>query len=280
MSSSFLEIWNSYKDADVVLVPAPYENKVSWRKGTVNGPKAIIEASSELEYFSTYFKEEICEKVKIHTSEDLDIREKDYEEMIEVVGEKLSNILKDGKKFGLIGGEHSISIGAFDAISKEKDFSILHLDAHADLRDNYLGSKYNHGCVMRRALEKTKEIVSVGVRSLSKEEYELIKKEKLNVFGTDFENKEILDKLQKKVYLTIDLDVFDPGELHAVGTPQPGGLRWKEVLGLLEAVGKDKEIIGFDVVELSPFRECKRSDFLAAKLVYNLIGYCFMDKFK
>ena len=272
--NNFLGIQTNYKNSEFVILPVPYENKLSWRGGASKGPKAIIKASEELEFFSIPLKERICDKVKIHTSEELKVKNKSYEKMIKEVEENTSKTLKDGKKFALLGGEHSVSIGAINAISKiNSAFSILHIDAHADLREEYLGSRYNHACVMKRALEKTKNIVSVGVRSYSKEEHELIKKEKLKVFGIEFENKEILKKIGKKVYITIDLDGFDPSEVPAVGTPQPGGLHWNKVLDLLELIGKEREIIGFDVVELAPLKNEKRSDFLAAKLVYNIINY-------
>lgn len=278
---TFLGIQNSYEKSDFIIVPAGYENNVSWLKGTKNGPKAIIDASEELEFYSTYLKDRICDKVKVCTSDPLKLKNKNYEKMLEIVEKTTLKALEGKKKFGLIGGEHSIILGAVNAISKKyKNFSILHLDAHADLRNSYLGSKYNHACVMRRALEKTKNIVSVGVRSYSKDEADLIKRKKLNVFGPDFEISKVINKLKRNVYITLDLDVFDPSEVPGVGTPQPGGLRWNQILDLIEKIAKNKEIVSFDIVELSPIKNQKISEFLAAKLLYNLIGYSFANRFK
>ncbi len=278
MTIKFMRLDNSYEDSDLVILQAPYQGDVSWLEGTDKGPGAIIDASLELEHFSTYLKARISEKVKIHTQGILAVKERKPEDMIKIVQKEVSRILEDGKKFALLGGDHSVSIGAINEIAKkEEEFSILHIDAHGDLRDEYLGSKYNHACVMRRAREKTKKTVSVGVRSYCFEEKELIEKEKINIYGTDFKIEEILDKLTKKVYITIDLDGFDPSEVPAVGTPQPGGLSWNQGIELIREVSKKKEIISFDIVELSPLEENKISDFFATKLLYNTIGYSFLD---
>ncbi len=276
----FLGIQTNYKDADVVIIPAPYEGKVSWGTGSDKGPDAIIEASLQLEHYSLDLKDSISEKVRIHTREPLKLKNKKSEEMVSEIKNVVSKVISDGKKPILLGGSHIVSIGAFEALDHK--VSILQIDAHADLKDEYLGSKINHGCVMRRAFDKKLPFVSVGIRDYAKEEKELMDKNNIskNIFGIEFENEQVINKLGKEVYITIDLDGFDPSEVPAVGTPQPGGLRWNRVINLLEEIGKYKKIIGFDVVELAPFKEGKASDFLAAKLTYTLIGYCFLDRFR
>ncbi|MFA5049985.1 MAG: agmatinase [Candidatus Micrarchaeia archaeon] len=280
MKNTFMGIQDSYKDSDIAILSIPYENKLSYRTGTKKGPDEILKASLELEHFSLFFNENICDKIKIHTFEPLKVKNKDYLEMITLVEKQVSKIKKDGKKFAILGGEHSISIGVFEAILKDdRDISVLHLDAHADLKEEYLNSKYSHGCVIKRLLEKSRNFVSVGIRDYAKEEYEIIKDRKLSVYGTEFNQNEIIRKLEKKVYITLDMDVFDPSIVPGVGTPQPEGLNFKQVIDLINAVGKTKEIIGFDMVELSPITNNPASEFLASKLLYNMIGSCFFERF-
>jgi len=279
-NDSFLGIQTNYKDADIVILSAPYEGKVAWGTGSDKGPKAILEASLQLEHYSIELKDSISEKVKIHTLEPLKLKNKKPEELVQEVKRAVAKVISDGKKPVLLGGSHIVSIGAFEALDLKA--SVLHIDAHADLKNEYLGSKINHGCVMRRAFDKKLPFVSVGIRDYAKEEKEFMNNKNIlkNIFGINFENEQVLDKLGKEVYITIDVDGFDPSEVPATGTPQPGGLSWSKVINLLEEIGKYKKIVGFDVVELAPFEVNERSDFLAAKLTYTLIGYCFLERFK
>jgi len=280
----FMDVKNSYTNSDVVIIPIPYENTVSWIKGTEKGPKTIIEASMELEFFSTYLNRRIVDYVKIYTSHGLDMERKSYEDMLDIVEKKTNKILEDGKKIVAIGGEHSISIGIVNSITKrygKNGFSVIQFDAHADMREEYLGSKFNHACTMKRIRENTDSTFSIGVRSYSEEENKEIKQNKIKLYNSDISNSEINEIIKNSkndIYITIDLDVFDPSEVPAVGTPQPDGMNWKKILYTLRKISSNKNIIGFDIVELSPFKKDKRSDFLAAKLLYVLIGYAFIKK--
>ncbi|MFA6908050.1 MAG: agmatinase, partial [Candidatus Micrarchaeia archaeon] len=193
------------------------------------------------------------------------------------VQEAVGAVLAEGKVPILLGGEHSVSVGAFNAIAERKGaggVSVLHLDAHADMRDEYEGTKCNHACAMRRCRERL-HAVSVGIRSYSLEEAEEIRKKKCDIFGVEFDEGAVVKKLGKDVYITIDLDVFDPSECPAVGTPEPGGMRWKQAVSLLKKVCESRRVIGFDVVELAPIPGQQASDFLAARLVYKMI--CCME---
>jgi len=179
----------------------------------------------------------------------------------------------------LLGGEHSVAVGAFDAVAahfgeKAGGISVLHIDAHADMRDEYEGTKYSHACAIRRCREKL-HAVSVGIRSYSEEEAKEMKRQKCIIFGPEFDEEEVIGKLKESVYVTIDLDAFDPSECPAVGTPEPGGMRWKQAVSLLRKVCERKKVIGFDVVELAPIPVQNVSDFLAARLVYKMI--CYME---
>jgi agmatinase len=273
---------SNYEDSKVVIIPVPYEKTTTYIKGTSKGPEAIIDASKNMELYDEEI-DYVTAKIGIFT---LNPIETEYppEEMFKRIKEKCSEVLKDNKFPVVIGGEHSISFGFFLAL-KEKyhDISVLQLDAHADLRDVYNNSKYNHACVMRRIREFCDKTVQVGIRSLSFEESKFIKKNKCKIFwAKDIYKKinyeEILNALGENVFITIDVDVFDPSLIPSTGTPEPGGLGWYEVLGLLKEVAKNKNIVGFDVVELCPNPENKSPDFLVAKLIYKLIGYKFINE--
>jgi len=264
-----------YKDADIVIVPVPYEETVFYRKGTKNGPKEILEASLKLEDFDFQAKRDLLEGIKVHTADPF-VPPKKPEEAVSAVEEYFSKIFKD-KKFPIaLGGEHSISVGIAKAAKKFNDFSVLQIDAHADLFDEYTGTKFSHACAMRRIREFA-SVVHVGVRSMGKEEHEYIKKEKLEEFihPVEFDAEKVISQLSEKVYITIDMDAFDPSEVPGVGSPEPGGLKWDKVISLLEKVSKHKKIIGFDVVELAPVPDNVISEFTAAKLVYKLAGFSF-----
>jgi len=178
-----------------------------------------------------------------------------------------------------IGGEHSVTIGVVEALAeKYKEVTVLQLDAHSDMREDYDGSKYNHACAMARAKDHF-PVVQVGIRSVDSSELKNIKKENLFLASEIQKDKtwkdKVVNRLSKKVYLTIDLDVFDPSIIPSTGTPEPGGLGWYEVIDLIEKVIKEKELIGFDVVELCPNPNDQAPDFLAAKLIYKILSYKF-----
>ena len=247
-------------------------------KGTAKGPSAIIKASSEIELYD----EELGNiyECGICTLNELKV-DKPSDQMVEIACEAIKDLLKDNKFIATIGGEHSITIGIVNAF-KEKfnDLSVLQIDAHADLREDFEDTKYSHACAMKRVIEKC-PIVQVGIRSLSFEESEFVKEKKLKIFWAKdiFDNDKWFDEaismLSKNVYVTIDLDGFDPSIIPSVGTPEPGGLGYYQVLSFLERLFEKRNVVGFDVVELCPREHEIVSDFTAARLVYKMIGYKF-----
>ena len=280
------EEYSSFKKAKVVITQVPYEKTVTYKKGTVNGPAAIIEASKKMELFDEELNQETY-KIGIHTMDPLIVEELRPEDMIDRVYSATLELLKANKFPVIIGGEHSISIGSVRAFKEAMpNISVLHLDAHYDMRNEYFGSKFNHGCVARRISEIC-PIVQTGTRSLSKEEKDFLNTQTngriktINVYDIlemPLWKDVISNSLTENVYVSIDLDVFDPSLMPAVGTPEPGGIGWYETLDLLRNVSKDKKIVGFDVVELCPIKDQVASDFLAAKLIYRLLGYIFPAK--
>ncbi|MFA5929926.1 MAG: agmatinase [Candidatus Micrarchaeia archaeon] len=265
---------NDEKSARYVVLSSPYEGTVSYGTGTKKGPAAIIEASRQIETYDIELARDFAE-CGIYTADELEVSHSSPEKNCGYVQEAVSAVLAEGKVPVLLGGEHSVSVGAFNAIAARKgaeNVSVLHLDAHADMRQEYEGTACNHACAMRRCREKL-HAVSVGVRSYSAEEAEEIKKKKCDIFGVEFDEAAVVKKLRKDVYITIDLDAFDPSECPGVGTPEPGGMRWKQALSLLKKVCETRRVVGFDVVELAPVPGQIVSDFLAARLVYKLICY-------
>ncbi|MFA6328986.1 MAG: agmatinase [Candidatus Micrarchaeia archaeon] len=269
---TFLGVKNDEKKARYVVLSSPYEGTVSYGTGTKRGPDAIIAASRQVETYDIGLARDFA-GCGIYTADELEVSHSTPEKNCAYVQEAVEAVLKEGRVPVLLGGEHSVSVGAFNAVAKLKkagDVSVLHLDAHADMRDEYEGTKCNHACAMRRCREKL-HAVSVGIRSYSEEEAQEIKGQKCDVFGVEFDEGAVLKRLRKDVYITIDLDVFDPSECPGVGTPEPGGMGWGAVVSLLEKVCKEKNVIGFDVVELAPIPGQHVSDFLAARLIYRLI---------
>jgi agmatinase len=263
--------------ARVVVVPVPYDGTSTWVKGAVRGPEAIIEASSNLE---NYDIETECEVYRVCIATDEPVEAGALpEDMVEAVNERVAGHLEKGKFVVAIGGEHSVSIGCVAAhVGRFEDVTVLQLDAHCDLRDEYQGSKYNHACVMARVREMA-PVVQVGIRSMDAAELPAVEKGRI-FFAKDIYNHrdwivDVVKKLSSKVYITVDLDVFDPSIMPSTGTPEPGGLAWYDVLALLREVCERRDVIGFDVVELCPNAANKAPDFLAAKLVYKVLTYKF-----
>jgi agmatinase len=267
-----------FSSARVVILPVPYDSTTEWRGGTRHGPQAIINSSQYLELYDTELDLEIY-KVGIHTLPAVKPSLSSPESMIERVHSVTREIIKQDKFPVMLGGEHSLSLGMVKAL-KEKfnDLCVLQLDAHADLRDEYLGTRYGHACVMRRIYELC-PIVQVGVRSLSFEERQFINQNNIPTFyitnaSSDLPPTDNITKsLCDNVYVSIDLDVFDPSIMPSVGTPEPAGMLWNEVVNLLMCVAKNKQLIGFDLVELCPDICNHASAFTAAKLAYKFIGY-------
>jgi len=270
------EEFSDYKTSPVVIFPLSYEGTVTYEKGTGQGPRAIIKASAQLELYDEELDQETY-RIGIHTLKEIDGKLFSPEEMTGAVYREAARLVKDEKFLVALGGEHSLSLGLVQALRhRYEDLSVLQLDAHADLRDEYQGTKYNHACIGRRLLELA-PLTQVGVRSLDREQADYIKSRKrLKVFyasriiGRRDWMEEVISSLSPNVYLTFDLDVLDPGIMPAVGTPEPGGLSWYETLNFLRQLTEKKRIVSFHLVELSPQSGNIAPDFLAAKLVYKL----------
>lgn len=280
------EEYSGFKKAKVVILQAPYEKTATYKKGTVSGPSAIIEASKKMELYDDELNQETY-KIGINTQGPLSVEDLSPEDMVDKVYQATADVLKAGKFAVLLGGEHSVSIGSVKAFKEfYPNISVLHLDAHYDMRDEYFGSKLNHGCVARRMSEIC-PVVQAGTRSLSKEEKEFLNTQAngrvksisvYDILETPLWKDIISNSLTENVYVSIDMDVFDPSLVPGVGTPEPGGIGWYETLDLLKDVAKERKIVGFDVVELCPIKDQFASDFLAAKLIYRLLGYIFQAK--
>jgi len=271
------EEYSSPDNSSIVIVPVPYDGTSTWIKGADKGPDAIIEASANMELYDIETDSEVYRKGIFTDSplQDLSFPE-DIAETLESI---VRYHIEDEKFVVVIGGEHSISIGPVKAHAQNhNDITVLQLDAHSDLRDEYNGSKYSHACVMARIAEIC-PFIQVGVRSMDASEKERVDKERI-FFAEDILNdknwiKKVIPKLSKTTYITIDLDVFDPSIMPSTGTPEPGGLSWYQVLSLLKAVSENTNIVGFDVVELCPDNRNKAPNFLAAKLIYKMLSYKF-----
>ena len=277
---NFGHLPEEYSDAEnssIVIIPVAYDGTSTWVKGADKGPAAIIEASANMELYDIETDSEVYKR-GIFT-ENLIGGEISTIEMVEAVIDNVKYYLGKGKFTIVIGGEHSVSIGSVKAHAEKYDnLTVLQLDAHSDLRDEYNGSKYNHACVMARAKEVC-PIVQVGIRSMDASEKDSVDPSRI-FFAKDIHNntdwiKRVISMLSDNVYITIDLDVFDPSIMPSIGTPEPGGLFWYDVLALLETVSPKKSVVGFDVVELCPDGRNKAPDFLAAKLIYKLLSYKF-----
>jgi len=269
--------YSDFETSKVVVLPVPYDSTTDWRSGSRDGPMAIIDASQYLELFDQELDRESY-LVGIHTLPELKPSMKGPEETVERVYKVASDLVRKEKFVVMLGGEHSLTLGMVRAFKERFDrLSVLQLDAHADLRDEYEDSRYSHACVMRRVLECC-PIVQVGIRSLSLVEHRFLALNQMQPFeaeGLPLDEKAIISALSEEVYVTIDLDVLDPSIMSAVGTPEPGGMGWYEVLRMLRHVAQKRRIVGFDVVELCPNEGPSSCAFLAAKLAYKLIGYSF-----
>jgi agmatinase len=264
-------------NATIVIVPVPYDGTSTWIKGADKGPEAIIEASANMELYDIETDSEVYKK-GIFT--DSPIQGLSFpEDVAETLTDMVTYDIEDGKFVVVIGGEHSVSIGSVRAHTQNyKDLTVLQLDAHSDLRDEYNGSKYSHACVMARVKELC-PFLQVGIRSMDVSEKERLDKNRI-IFAKDIHTdknwiKKAVSKLSRTTYITIDLDVFDPSIMPSTGTPEPGGLSWYDVLTLLQTVSENTDIVGFDVVELCPDGKNKAPNFLAAKLIYKLLSYKF-----
>ena len=280
--------YSNYKDSKIVILSAPLEKTVTYGKGTGKAPKEILKASHFVEYYDEEQSREICFERGICTLDQLSFQKLTVEKSLAKIYSEVKNHLNNDKFVVTLGGEHSLSYGAIKAHhEKFPNLSILQIDAHSDLRDSYENSKYSHACVMARVSEFNTKIIQVGVRAQSIEESEFRKQKqirtfysreiKMGMYGDDWQ--EIVARnLTENVYVTFDLDGFDPSILPATGTPEPGGLFWDETMYLIKIIGLDKNIVGFDVTELAPSKAHPASNYTAAKLVYKILNYAFINR--
>jgi agmatinase len=264
----------------IVLIPVPYDGTSTWQKGADKGPQAFLDASENMELYdietdSEVYKEGVYLAHPIYESSS-------PEKMVEKVHEITKKYINRNKFVTVFGGEHSVSIGTIRAFNEcFNNISVLHIDAHADLRKEYEGSTCNHACAVYEANENT-NLVQVGIRSMDVSEKRVMNLDKV-FFAHDMAVNEdwmddVLDQLTGNVYITIDLDALDPSIMPSTGTPEPGGLLYYETLEFLKKVFTERNVVGFDMVELCPNSKEKSSDFLAAKLYYKMLSYKFSSK--
>jgi agmatinase len=277
--------YSEYKNAKVVVLPVPFEGTVTYGKGTGKGPKAIIEASKNMELWDEELNKNTFH-IGIHTLPELKISG-DPKKTIDMIYSNSKKLLQDKKFIVMLGGEHSITPGLVKAMKEEfSGLSVLQIDAHSDLREEYDFIKYSHACAMKRIHDMKIPIVQIGIRSTSEEEQETFRKNQKNIFlakdiaesKSDRWMDDIVSKLTENVFITIDVDGLDPSIMPSTGTPEPGGLQWYSTLKLLKKVAEKKNVVGFDMVELAPIKGLPAPDFLCAKLVYKLIGYSFRNE--
>jgi agmatinase len=270
--------YTDFDRAKFVVLPVPYDLTSTYRSGSRLGPAAILDASAHMELYDEELWRETYQ-AGIHTFPCLEPDARGPKEMIETVHQKTAEIILAGKIPVTLGGEHSISFGCVRAV-KEKypSLSVLQLDAHADLRADYQGSPYSHASVARRIAECC-PLVQAGIRSMSAEEAAFLHAGSVRSFSADYILEDqgwcetISGHLEGDVYISVDLDVLDPAFMPSTGTPEPGGIAWKDLLCLIRTVSNKCRIRGFDVVELSPIPGLVAPDFLAAKLIYRMMGY-------
>jgi agmatinase len=280
--------YSAFETAKVVILPAPYEHTVSYGAGTKNGPEAILKASKHVEYFDEETKREIYKEHGIATLPPLVFEKKKDEAALQLIYDTVFEMVERQKFVVTLGGEHSISSSAIAAHAKlYPNLSVLHFDAHSDLRTEYRGNKYSHASVMARVCEflDPRHLVQVGVRAQCKEEAEYIRDHGIHTFYAheirrgnytkvlkywdDF----VTEKLTENVYISFDIGAFDPSIMPSTGTPEPNGLLWDEVMQCMRKVARKRRIVGFDVVELAPIKELRHADVTAAKLVSKILNY-------
>jgi len=269
-----------YETAAIAILPVPYDGTSTWMKGASQGPQALLDASAHMELYDIETDSEVFRRGMI-TMEPVHCPDDPWQ-MVTAVYERARPLVADGKFVVGIGGEHSVSVGLVRAVAEKiPDLSVLQLDAHSDTRDTYEGSRYNHACVMSRIGEFC-PYVQAGIRSMDAAEMKRLKPDRTFfareiVKGSNVVPR-IVKALTRDVYITIDLDVFDPSVMPSTGTPEPGGLGWYHLFGLLGPVIKAKNVVGIDVTELLPNPANKAPDFLAAKLIYRILSMVFTQR--
>ena len=269
-----------YDNSAILLQSIPYDGTSTWNKGSDKAFEAFIEASENMELYDIETKTEVYLN-GIHNLPEIK-ENSSPESVFKTVYQRTRELLNNDKFLTFFGGEHSISIGIIKAFhEKYPDLTVLQLDAHADLRESYLGSAYNHACALHDASLNT-NLIQVGIRSMDKSELQFLNNENCfyahDIAHDDQWIDQSIDLMTDNIYITIDLDVFDPAFMPSTGTPEPGGLDWYTAINYLREVFKTRNVVGFDIVELSPIDHLKAPDFLAAKLYYKLLSYKFEDE--
>ncbi|QHI39324.1 N(1)-aminopropylagmatine ureohydrolase [Kordia antarctica] len=274
------EEYASFEKSKIMLIPVSYDGTSTWGKGADKGPEAFLHASENMELYDIETDSEVY-KQGIYLADSVTVNESP-EAMVNAIHEITKTNIKRNKFITLFGGEHSISIGAMRAFNECFDnLTVLQIDAHADLRKEYEGSKYNHACALYEANQNT-NLVQVGIRSM--EAIERTEMNEDNVFFAhdmakdDYWVDNAIEAMGDTVYITFDLDAFDSSIMPSTGTPEPGGLFWYETLDFLKRVFAEKNVVGFDIVELCPNPNDKSSDFVAAKLYYKMLSYKFLEQ--
>lgn len=282
-TKTYAGIPNEYSKLDqskIVLIPVPYDGTSTWQKGADKGPDAFLNASENMELYDIETDSEVYKQGVFLA--DAVIENLSPEAMVNAVHEATKKYIKKNKFVTLFGGEHSISIGTIRAFSEMfEDLTVLHIDAHADLRETYEGTSCNHACAVYEASQTT-NLIQVGIRSMDAIEKTVMDEDKTyfahEMADDDSWMDSAIDQMTDNVFITFDLDAFDPSIMPNTGTPEPGGLLWYETLEFLKEVFAEKNVVGFDIVELCPNENSKASDFLAAKLYYKMLSYKFQDE--
>src|SRR6266700_3578333 len=275
--------YSNRETAKVTIIPAPLEYSVCYMKGTEHGPQAILNASSQMELYDEEL--DCCPiEIGVYTRPALDYSGMDHEKALKATGDAVREVLQRGQLPLTLGGEHSLSAPVIAAVYEHyPDLTVVHIDAHGDLRDTYEGTPLSHASIERRVVDMGIPLLEIGIRSFSAEEAQFLqsKPDIAIIWAYQLARGKTRipwERLSNHTYVTIDLDAIDPSEMPAVGTPEPGGLHWYQLLDLFRAICHRTTIVGMDVVELCPMPGQTRADFLAAKLVYKMIGYRFCDK--
>lgn len=274
------EEYSRLEASKVVLIPVPYDGTSTWQKGADKGPDAFLEASENMELYDVETDSEVY-KEGVYLADAI-TENSSPEIMINAVHQITKKYINKNKFVTLFGGEHSISIGSIRAFNEcYSNLTVLHIDAHADLRKEYEGSSCNHACAVYEANQNT-NLVQVGIRSMDVSETRVMNRDKVffahEMATNEYWMDDVVDLLTDTVFITFDLDALDPSILPSTGTPEPGGLFWYETLEFLRKVFEAKNVVGFDIVELCPNATEKSSDFLAAKLYYKMLSYKFSSK--
>ena len=277
--------YSGFENSKIVILPCPYEKTTSYGRGTARGPEAILQASHYVEFFDEETLKEICFSFGIATLKPPEFRNLGGRKAIDYIYNVIKSLISLNKFVVTLGGEHSISSATFKAhYESYGNLSLLHFDAHSDLRDSYQGSKYSHACFAARIAEYTTNITQIGIRAQCREEHDLIKESGINTYYAHYIRSrgfkqelinEIISTLNDNVYITFDVDYFDPSIMPSTGTPEPNGFYWDETMRFIREVSTQRKIVGFDVVELSPVKNLNFPNYLTAKLIYRILNYIF-----